>query len=272
MGVLSKIFFGILSVSLINSVTFALDNDFKNTLTKIDLTKTGENSYNVTLQTKSNFSQPVKVIKKSDLNYYILLPETKNSITTTSTTGSEIRNITANLYPYAGQEINNGYTKININTTKPINFNVSISSNSQATAKENSSVAMAKEKPVNISKEETKTQKKNSGFQESSKIVDKTKTATKTATPSITVTSSSKTKALVKWNNVSGESGYQVWYSTSKDGTYKRFGNAKANAISLTVTGLTSGKTYYFKVRTYTKTDSGYVYGSWSNIKSVKVK
>ena len=97
-------------------------------------------------------------------------------------------------------------------------------------------------------------------------------TATKTSTPSITVTSSSKTKALVKWNNVSGESGYQVWYSTSKDGTYKRFGNAKANATSLTVTGLTSGKTYYFKVRTYTKTDSGYVYGSWSNIKSVKVK
>ena len=94
-------------------------------------------------------------------------------------------------------------------------------------------------------------------------------TATKTSTPSITVTSSSKTKALVKWNNVSGESGYQVWYSTSKDGTYKRFGNAKANATSLTVTGLTNGKTYYFKVRTYTKTDSGYVYSSWSPVKSV---
>ena len=97
-------------------------------------------------------------------------------------------------------------------------------------------------------------------------------TATKTKTPSITVSSGSKTKATVKWNNVSGESGYQVWYSTSKDGTYKRFGNAKANATSLTVTGLTSGKTYYFKVRTYTKTDSGYVYGDYSSVKSVKVK
>ncbi len=97
-------------------------------------------------------------------------------------------------------------------------------------------------------------------------------TATKTKTPSITVSSSSKTKAVVKWNNVSGESGYQVWYSTSKDGTYKRFGNAKANATSLTVTSLTSGKTYYFKVRTYTKTDSGYVYGDYSTAKAIKIK
>ena len=97
-------------------------------------------------------------------------------------------------------------------------------------------------------------------------------TATKTSTPSITVTSTVKTKATVKWNNVSGESGYQVWYSTSKDGTYKKFGNAKANATSMTVTGLTRNKTYYFKVRAYTKTDSGYVYSSWSAVKSVKVK
>ncbi|MBR3817470.1 MAG: leucine-rich repeat protein [Clostridia bacterium] len=97
-------------------------------------------------------------------------------------------------------------------------------------------------------------------------------TATKTATPVATVTSTSKTKSLVKWNNVSGESGYQVWYSTSKDGTYKRFGNAKANATSMMVTGLTSAKTYYFKVRTYIKTDSGYVYSAWSAVKSVKVK
>ena len=96
-------------------------------------------------------------------------------------------------------------------------------------------------------------------------------TATRTKTPTVTVTSSGTSKAVVKWNNVSGETGYQVWYSTSKDGTYKRFGNAKANATSLTVTGLTSGKTYYIKVRTYTKTDSGYVYGSYSSIKSVTI-
>lgn len=97
-------------------------------------------------------------------------------------------------------------------------------------------------------------------------------TATKTRTPSITVASSAKTKATVKWNNVGGENGYQVWYSTSEDGTYKKFSNAKANTTSLTVTGLTSGKTYYFKVRTYKTTDSGYVYSAWSTVKSVKVK
>ena len=98
------------------------------------------------------------------------------------------------------------------------------------------------------------------------------KTATQTKTPSITVSSTASKKATVKWNNVSGEGGYQVWYSTSKNGTYTRFGNAKADVTSLTVTGLTKGKTYYFKIRTFIKTDSGYVYGAYSNVKSVKVK
>ena len=98
-------------------------------------------------------------------------------------------------------------------------------------------------------------------------------TATRTKTPAISsLTSTSKTKATVKWNNVSGETGYQVWYSTSKDGTYTRYGNAKANATSLTMSGLKSGRTYYVKIRTYTKTGSGYVYGSYSSVKSVKVK
>lgn len=97
-------------------------------------------------------------------------------------------------------------------------------------------------------------------------------TATKTATPSFTKVTASSGGAKLTWSDVSGETGYQVWYSTSKDGTYKRFGNAKANVKSLTVTGLTGKNTYYFKVRAYTKTDSGYVYSAYSDAKSVKVK
>ncbi|MBR5827441.1 MAG: leucine-rich repeat protein [Clostridia bacterium] len=99
------------------------------------------------------------------------------------------------------------------------------------------------------------------------------KTATKTKTPSLTkVTSPSNGKATLTWSAVDGETGYQVYYSTNKDSGFKKYANFAANSKSGTVTGLTSGKTYYFKVRTYITTNSGYVYSDWSTVKSVKVK
>ncbi len=100
------------------------------------------------------------------------------------------------------------------------------------------------------------------------------KTATKTKTPELTkvTASSTKGKAYVYHSNVSGETGYTIYYSTSKDSGFKKYANFKADTTRCDITGLTSGKTYYFKVRTYIKTDSGYVYSSWSSVKSVKVK
>ena len=98
-------------------------------------------------------------------------------------------------------------------------------------------------------------------------------TATKTKTPTLkSVTSSSKGKAVIKWNNVAGESGYQVYYSTSKNGTYKKAASADVNETSASKSKLTSKKTYYFKVRAYKKTASGTVYSAWSSVKSVKIK
>ena len=100
------------------------------------------------------------------------------------------------------------------------------------------------------------------------------KTATKTKTPELTkvTASSTKGKAYVYHSNVSGETGYTVYYSTSKNSGFKKYANFKADTTRCDITGLTSGKTYYFKVRTYIKTDSGYVYSAWSAVKSVKVK
>ncbi len=97
-------------------------------------------------------------------------------------------------------------------------------------------------------------------------------TATKTEAPSVTKVTAYTGKARVYWSDVNGETGYQVYYSTKESSGYKKFGNFKANTENGYVSGLTSGKTYYFKVRTYTKTDSGYVYSAWSNVKSIKVK
>lgn len=95
--------------------------------------------------------------------------------------------------------------------------------------------------------------------------------ATKPATPTLKVASNAKNKATLTWSNVAGESGYEVYYSTSKSSGYKKYGTAKANKTSATLSKLTSGKTYYFRVRAYVKTANGTAYGGYKTV-AVKVK
>jgi hypothetical protein len=45
-----------------------------------------------------------------------------------------------------------------------------------------------------------------------------------------------------------------------------------ADKIKTTIKGLKSGKTYYFKVRAYKKTADGTILGSFSTVKSAKIK
>jgi len=97
-------------------------------------------------------------------------------------------------------------------------------------------------------------------------------TATKCATPSLTKLTTSGGKVTFTWSNVSGESGFQVYYSTKKDSGYKKVTSYKANVLKGSKSKLTKGKTYYFKVRAYKKTDSGTVFSAWSPVKSIKVK
>ena len=99
------------------------------------------------------------------------------------------------------------------------------------------------------------------------------KVKTKLATPKISsIASSSKGKAVIKWSDIIGEVGYQVYYSTSKDGTYKKYGTYKDGKLKATVSGLKSGKKYYFKVRAYDKQNGKTVYSGFSSVKSIKVK
>ncbi len=184
--ILSRISIPIFTIFLLLNAANAIDNEYKNSLTKIELTKTSENSYNVNLYTSKKFSEPVKIIKKSDLNYYILLPETKNSATLTSFNTSDIRNVDAKVFQYAGADINNGYTKININTTKPLNFKVAIKNNAQAASKLTDEVASNSQKitpKASTITQTTNNQKKNVAFQKAkikenlSESTNKTKTA-----------------------------------------------------------------------------------------------
>lgn len=93
----------------------------------------------------------------------------------------------------------------------------------------------------------------------------------------ITSAKASKKKASVKWKKVSGVTGYQVQYSTSKSFKSPKTLTVKGyKKTSKTVSSLKSKKKYYVRVRTYKTVKvngkSTKLYSSWSSAKSVKVK
>ena len=96
-------------------------------------------------------------------------------------------------------------------------------------------------------------------------------TATKTAKPTLKTATLSSGKVTLTWNNVSGESGYEIYYSTSKNGTYKKMASVAANKTSYTTSKLTAGKSYYFKVKAYKTVGDSKVYSAFSDVKSVNI-
>lgn len=88
-------------------------------------------------------------------------------------------------------------------------------------------------------------------------------------TTGLTATTLSYNSVRTSWEPVSGATGYQVYKCTTSGGTYTYCG--KTSNTAKAITGLTTGKTYYFKVRAYHTESSGKSYfGSFSNIKSAK--
>ena len=85
----------------------------------------------------------------------------------------------------------------------------------------------------------------------------------KLGTTTAKVTAGTK-KATISWSKVTGASGYQIYMATSKTGTYTLI--KSTTLLSYTKTGLTTGKTYYFKVRAYTTVNGKKVYGAYSTI------
>lgn len=130
---MKKILLTVLGIVTINLCAFAIESDFKNSLLKVDYVKTGADSYNIRLFTQKPYNEPIKVIKKTNTSYYILLPETFHSIGSVAPTG-DIKSTEVKLFPYAGQDLNNGYTKISIFTSKPLNIRTQLSSSSNALA------------------------------------------------------------------------------------------------------------------------------------------
>lgn len=65
----------------------------------------------------------------------------------------------------------------------------------------------------------------------------------------------------LSWYKVSGASGYEVYRATSKNGAYRKV--TTLTKVSYTDKGLTTGKTYYYKVRAYHNGDKK-TYGAYS--------
>ncbi|MEI2356295.1 InlB B-repeat-containing protein, partial [Mesobacillus zeae] len=81
-------------------------------------------------------------------------------------------------------------------------------------------------------------------------------------------TSVSYNSIKISWIGVSGANGYEVDRATSSTGTYSYVGTT--SSTSYTNTGLTTNKTYYYKVRTYRLVGSSKVYGNYSGVVSAK--
>ena len=97
-------------------------------------------------------------------------------------------------------------------------------------------------------------------------------TTTKPGTPTLKAVAGTR-KATLSWNKQTGADGYVLYMATSKTGKYTKIATLKGNSkISYTKTGLTKGKTYYFKVAAYSTVGSTNIYGAYSAVKYVKVK
>ena len=88
----------------------------------------------------------------------------------------------------------------------------------------------------------------------------------KPGTPSLTAAAQRFDSVKLSWNEISGARGYEVYRATSSGGTYTKVATVDS-ATTYTDTGLKSGQRYYYKVRAYSLSYSGKIYGSFSSYK-----
>jgi hypothetical protein len=95
--------------------------------------------------------------------------------------------------------------------------------------------------------------------------------ATLAAPVSVKVVSASYNSIQITWNNVPGASGYEICRANSKTGAYTKVYTAiSGSTVVCKNTSLTTGKTYYYKIRAYRTVSGKKVYSSYSAVKSAK--
>ncbi len=87
--------------------------------------------------------------------------------------------------------------------------------------------------------------------------------------------SKKKKEVVIEWKKVSGVTGYEIQYSTSKKFTKKTTKTVtikKQSTVKTIIKKLKSKKTYYVKVRAYKTVNKVKVYGAYSKVKNIKCK
>ncbi|MFB7139777.1 InlB B-repeat-containing protein [Gottfriedia sp. NPDC056225] len=83
------------------------------------------------------------------------------------------------------------------------------------------------------------------------------------------LTKAGKDSVKLTWSKVSGATGYEIVKSTSKTGSYSHL--TSVTTTNYTNKGLSKGKTYYYKIRSYKMVGSQKIYGDWTSIMSIKL-
>lgn len=89
------------------------------------------------------------------------------------------------------------------------------------------------------------------------------------AVTGLTVTQQTSGKINIKWNKVSGASGYIVYRMDYKtNGKYKAIITVDSNSTSISNVGLESGRPYYYRVRAYKEVYGKKFYGGYPTLKT----
>ncbi len=87
-------------------------------------------------------------------------------------------------------------------------------------------------------------------------------------TPAIKVVSAGYNKIKLTWNKITGATKYEIHRSLSKTGTFSKIAEVSTNYY--TNSSLTTGKTYYYKIRAKSVVESKVTYGKYSAVKYAK--
>ena len=86
----------------------------------------------------------------------------------------------------------------------------------------------------------------------------------KLSTPKASASSSTYSSNKISWNSVTNAHGYEVYRATSKTGKYEL--RKDTTSTTYTNTGLTTNKTYYYKVKAYRIVNNKKVYSKESSV------